>query len=146
MIRRGAWMAAGLVLGGVIAYACTTDTAIGPDVALDSLYIEPASSVIVLDDTLRLTAIGVDTSGRHFAYTRATWSTTSPEIDLAGGVVIAMATGTATVTAAAGTKTATVMVTIQPKPLLRRSDAGCCRSVSRNAQGPTSLDQQRRLE
>src|SRR5258705_11838650 len=68
------WVLAGLVLGGVIAYACTTDTAIGPDVALDSLYIEPDSGVIVVDDTLRLTAAGIDSAGPRFAHTRGTWS------------------------------------------------------------------------
>src|SRR5258705_2666278 len=74
------WVLAGLVLGGVIAYACTTDTAIGPDVALDSLYIEPDSGVIVVDDTLRLTAVGIDSAGRRFAHTRVTWGATGGRV------------------------------------------------------------------
>lgn len=74
-MRRWGPLAAGLVLGGVIAYACTTDTAIGPD------------------DTLRLTAVGVDSTGQHFAYSRAVWSTGNSEIELTPtGSVIALAT------------------------------------------------------
>src|SRR5882757_6738846 len=93
----------GLVLGGAIAYACTTDTAIGPDAALDSLYVEPAVATIVLDDTVHLTAVGVDTAGRRFALTRVTWSSTDPAISVtATGAVVGVALGTATVHVAAG--------------------------------------------
>ena len=118
------YVAAGLALGAGLAltFACTTDTAIGPDVALDSLYIEPDSGVIVVDDTLRLTAVGVDSGGRRFAHTRVTWSTSDPAITLSPtGVVIAVATGTASVTARAGGKTATALVTVTPKPILATS-------------------------
>ena len=122
MTRYWGKFATGLVLGAMVAYACVTDTAIGPDVALDSLYIEPASSIIVIDDTLRLTAVGVDSTGRRFTLTLVTWSTTNSEIELTpSGTVIALTSGTATVTAAAGTKTATAMVAIQPKPVLATS-------------------------
>jgi adhesin/invasin len=116
------WVVALLVLGGVIAYACTTDTAIGPDVALDSLYIEPDSGVIVVDDTLRLTAVGVDSAGRRFAHTRVTWSASSGAITLSSsGVAIGVSTGTASVSASAGGKTATGVVTVTPKPIFGTS-------------------------
>jgi Big-like domain-containing protein len=122
MTRYWGKVATGLVLGAMVAYACITDTAIGPDVALDSLYIEPASSIIVIDDTLRLTAVGVDSTGRRFTLTLVTWSTTNSEIELTpSGTVIALTSGTATVTAAAGTKAAMAMVAIQPKPILATS-------------------------
>src|SRR6058998_3293484 len=84
------------------AFACTTDTAIGPDVALDSLYIEPDSAVIVLGDTLRLTAVGVDTAGRRFVETRVTWSTSGAITLAANGVAVGVATGTASVRATSG--------------------------------------------
>src|SRR5258705_12603900 len=116
------WVLAGLVLGGVIAYACTTDTAIGPDVALDSLYIEPESGVIVVDDLLRLTAIGIDRAGRRFAHTRVTWSASGGAITLSpSGVAIGVSTGTASVSASAGGKTATGGVTVTPKPIFATS-------------------------
>src|SRR5258705_6950428 len=116
------WVLAGLVLGGVIAYACTTDTAIGPDVALDSLYIEPESGVIVVDDTLRLTAVGIDSAGRRFAHTRVTWSASGGAITLTpSGVAIGVSTGTASVSASAGGKTATGVVTVTPKPIFATS-------------------------
>jgi len=54
-----------LTIAGTIVFACKTDTNIGPDAALDSLYVEPATAVIVLDDTLRLRAIGIDRNGRR---------------------------------------------------------------------------------
>ena len=115
-------LGAGLVLGGAIAYACTTDTAIGPDAALDSLYIVPAAATIVLDDTVHLTAVGVDSSGRRFVSTRVTWSTTDPAISLASnGAAVGIALGTATVHAAAGAITATGTVTVMPKPIFGTS-------------------------
>ena len=115
-------LGAGLVLGGAIAYACTTDTAIGPDAALDSLYIVPAAATIVLDDTVHLTAVGVDSSGRRFVSTRVTWSTSDPAISLApNGAVVGIALGTATVHAAAGGITATGTVTVTPKPIFGTS-------------------------
>jgi len=113
---------AGLVLGGAIAYACTTDTAIGPDASLDSLYIEPAAATIVLDDTLHLTAVGVDTAGRRFALTRVTWSSTDPAVSFTPtGAVVGIALGTATVHVAAGAITATATVTVTPKPIFGTS-------------------------
>jgi adhesin/invasin len=142
MTRR--WMSAGLcaalALGGVIVYACTTDTAIGPDVALDSLYIEPASAVIVVSDTLHLTAVGVDTSGRRFANTRVTWSSHDPTITLtSNGTAIAISVGTATVTATAGRHTATASLTIQPKPAIATSRDSVVFTVIAN--GPTPAPQ-----
>jgi adhesin/invasin len=116
------YLVAGLALGAVVTYACVTETAIGPDVALDSLYIEPDTTSIVLGDTLRLTAVGVDTAGTRFAYTRATWSSGDAAITVeANGVVIGVATGMATVTASAGTKTATALVTVTPNPVFATS-------------------------
>ena len=115
MTRHWGKVAAGLMLGGMITYACTTDTAIGPDVAIDSLYIEPGDTLIVLDDSLALTAIGVDSVGKRFVYSRAVWTTSNSEIELTStGLVIALDTGTVTVSASAGTKTASVVITIQP--------------------------------
>ena len=117
------WMlAAGLVVGGAIAYACTTDTAIGPDTALDSLYVEPESATVVLDDTLHLTAVGVDSTGRRFVSTRVTWSTTDAAVRVApNGMVVGIALGAATVHAAAGGITATGTVTVTPKPIFGTS-------------------------
>lgn len=113
---------AGVVAGAAIAYACTTDTAIGPDVALDSLYIEPDSAALVLDDTLRLTAVGVDSTGRHFAHTRVTWSASGGAITLSpSGVAVGVLTGTATVQASASGVTATAVVTVTPKPIFATS-------------------------
>ena len=113
---------AGIVLGAVIAYACTTDTAIGPDVALDSLYIEPASASIVLDDTLRLTAVGIDSTGRRFVHAGVTWSTSDAAINLsASGVVVGLTVGSATVHATAGGKDATADITVTPKPIFATS-------------------------
>src|SRR5213594_3503484 len=111
------YLLASLALGAAIAFACTTDTAIGPDVALDSLYIEPDSDVIVLGDTLRLTAVGVDTAGRRFVETRVTWSTSGGAITLApNGVAVGVATGTASVRATSGGIMATASVTVTPQP------------------------------
>src|SRR5712675_37465 len=101
---------ASLALGAALAFAfaCTTDTAIGPDAALDSLYIEPDSGVIVVDDTLHFIAVGVDSTGRRFAHTRVTWSASGSAITLSPtGVAVGVATGTASVSATAGGKTAT---------------------------------------
>ena len=114
--------AGGLVAGAAIAYACTTDTAIGPDVALASLYIEPETSSVVLDDTLRLTAVGVDSTGRRFAHTRVSWSASGAAITLSPtGVAVGVTTGTATVEASAGGITATAFVTVTPKPIFATS-------------------------
>src|SRR6059036_587356 len=97
------YLLASLAVGAAIVFACTTDTAIGPDVALDSLYIEPDSAAVVIDDTLRLTAIGIDSTGRRFAHTRVTWTTSDPAISLSPtGVVVGRTVGTATVHAIAG--------------------------------------------
>src|SRR6267378_6298941 len=110
------------VVALAFAFACTTDTAIGPDVALDSLYIQPDSAVIVLGDTLRITAVGVDSAGRRFVETRVTWSTSDPAVTLApNGVVLGAAVGSASVRANAGTKTATAVVTVTPKPIIATS-------------------------
>src|SRR5258705_5616735 len=110
------WVLAGLVLGGVIAYACTTDTAIGPDVALDSLYIEPDSGVIVVDDTLRLTAVGIDSAGRRFAHTRVTWSASGGAITLTpSGVALRGSTRTPSLSARARGQTATGGRTLTPQ-------------------------------
>src|SRR5204862_4951524 len=99
---------AGLLLGGVVAYACTTDTAIGPDVAIDSLYIEPGNAVIFVGDTLFLTAVGVDTSGRRFADARVTWSATRAAIELEpAGRAVGVTTGNAAVRGSGGGLTAT---------------------------------------
>ena len=104
------------------AFACTTDTAIGPDVTLVSLSIEPDSAVIVVDDTLHLIAVGVDSTGRRFAHTRVTWSTSGSAITLSPtGVAVGVATGTASVNASAGGKTATALVTVTPKPIFATS-------------------------
>jgi Big-like domain-containing protein len=116
------YLFAALLAGAAIVYACTTDTAIGPDVALASLYIEPDSAVMVLDDTLGLTAVGVDSTGRRFAHTRVRWSTSGTAISLSpNGVVVALGTGTATVTANAGDVSATAVVTVTPKPIFATS-------------------------
>ena len=118
------YVVAGLALGAALAFtfACTTDTAIGPDVALDSLYIEPDSSVIVVDDTLHLIAVGIDSTGRRFAHTRVTWSSTGSAITLSpSGVAVGVATGAASVNASAGGKTATALVTVTPKPIFATS-------------------------
>jgi len=106
----------------VVAYACTTDTAIGPDVAIDSLYIEPGNAVIFVGDTLFLTAVGVDTSGRRFADARVTWSATGAAIALEpDGRAVGVTVGNATVSASGGGLTATAVVTVQPPPLLSTS-------------------------
>ncbi len=116
------WVVGALALGAAMAFACTTDTAIGPDVALDSLYIEPVSGVIVVDDTLRLTAVGVDSTGRRFAHTRVTWSASGAAITLTpNGVAIGVATGIASVQASASGVTATALVTVTPKPIFATS-------------------------
>jgi adhesin/invasin len=113
---------AGVAFGAAIVFACTTDTAIGPDVALDSLYIEPDSASVVLDDTLRLTAIGIDSTGRRFAHTRVTWTTSDAAINLSPtGVVVGMTVGTAIVHATAGGKDATADLTVTPKPIIATS-------------------------
>ena len=117
-----ALMVTGVALGAAIVFACTTDTAIGPDVALDSLYIEPASAAVVLDDTLRLIAIGIDSTGRRFAHTRVAWTTSDAAITLSPtGVVVGTTVGTATVHATAGGKDATADVTVTPKPIFATS-------------------------
>jgi len=130
---------AGLLLGGLVAYACTTDTAIGPDAVIDSLYITPANSVIFLADTVRLNAIGVDTSGRRFVYTKVTWSSTSPAIALeANGTAVGMTVGSATVNASAANLTASAVVTVQPHPLLQTSPDSVPFSTIANAPVPAS--------
>ena len=111
-----------LTIAGAIVLACKTDTNIGPDAALDSLYVEPATAVIVVDDTLRLRAIGIDRTGRRFADARARWATSDAAISLsATGVAIGLTTGAATVSATAGGKTATALITVQPKPAFATS-------------------------
>ena len=117
-----ALLVTGVALGAAIVFACTTDTAIGPDVALDSLYIEPDSAAVVLDDTLRLIAIGIDSTGRRFAHTRVVWTTSDAAITLSPtGVVVGTTVGTATVHASAGGKDATADVTVTPKPIFATS-------------------------
>ena len=129
-----------LTIAGGIVFACKTDTAIGPDAALDSLYVEPATAVIVLDDTLRLRAIGIDRNGRRFADARARWATSDAAISLsATGVAIGLNAGAATVRASVGSKTAAGMITVQPKPAFATSRD----SVPFNtiANGPTPATQ-----
>lgn len=122
MMRHLGKFGAGLLVGGLIAYACTSDTAIGPELALDSLYIEPASSVVFLNDTVHLTAIGVDTAGRRVVYTRVIWSSSDAAISLqTNGTAVGMTVGAATVNASAGNLTATAVVTVEPHPLLSTS-------------------------
>ena len=104
-------------VAAAIVLACTTDTAIGPDATLDSLYVEPATATIVVDDTLRLTAIGINHAGRRFADTRAQWTTSDAAISVSSvGVAIGRNTGVATARATVGSKSATATVTVQPKP------------------------------
>lgn len=112
----------GVALGAALVFACTTDTAIGPDVALDSLYVEPGNATIVVGDTLRLTAVGIDSTGRRFVSTRVTWSSGDPTISLTPtGVAVGLSAGSATVSAATGGKTATGTITITPAPLIATS-------------------------
>ena len=134
------WLAAGFLVGAVIAFACTTDTAIGPDAAIDSLYIEPATAVLVLDDTLHLTAVGIDSTGKRFADTRVTWSSTDPTIVLTPtGSVIGIAVGGATVQARSGAITASATLTVQPRPVLAFSPDSV--TFSGFANGPNPADQ-----
>ena len=120
--RRWGAFVTGLLVGGVVAYACTADTVIGPDVVLDSLYIEPASSVIFLNDTVRLNAIGVDTAGRRFVYTLVTWSSSDAAVSVqANGTTVGTSIGAATVSASAGNLSATAAVTVEPHPVLSTS-------------------------
>jgi len=121
-VKARSFILAGLAVGTALVFACTTDTAIGPDVALDSLYIEPDSADVVLDDTLRLTAIGIDSTGRRFAHAGVTWSTSDPTITLSPtGVVVGRTVGTATVHASAGGKDATADLNVTPKPIIATS-------------------------
>src|SRR5882672_1827114 len=136
------YVAAPLALGAALAFAfaCTTDTAIGPDVALDSLYIEPAIATVVIDDTLRLIAIGVDNSGRRFANARATWSSPDQTVRVTvNGSVIGATVGMATVEARAGGKTATAAVTVQSKPAFAISRDSV--EFAAIAQGPDPVSQ-----
>ena len=111
--------AIGALAGGLIAYACTTDTAIGPDVAIDSLYVEPDNAVMFLGDTLFLHAVGVDSFGHRFSYTQVTWSSSDPAIELhANGTAVGLTVGSATVSASAKGLTATAAVTVQPHPVI----------------------------
>ena len=122
MIRYWGKFGAGLLFGGLIAYACVTDTAIGPDVVIDSLYIEPGNSVILLNDTLLLSAIGIDTAGRRFVYTKVTWSSSDPAVSLqTNGTAVGTSVGAATVSASAGNLTATAVVTVEPHPVIATS-------------------------
>jgi hypothetical protein len=115
-------LGSGLLVAAGVVLACTTDTKIGPDAALESLSIVPASAVIVLDDTLRLAAVGIDRNGRRFADARARWATSDAAISLsATGVAIGLRAGAATVRATVGGKTATATVTVQPKPAFTTS-------------------------
>jgi len=136
-LSKGVWVAAGLVGGALIVYACTTDTAIGPDATLDSLYIEPANAIMVLDDTLHLTAVGVDKSGRLFANTRVKWVSHDATITLtSNGSAIALAVGGATVSAVAGRLTATAALTVQPKPAFATSRDSVAFTTIANAPDP----------
>ena len=130
-----AWAA----VAAAIVLACTTDTAIGPDAALDSLYIDPASAVIVLDDTLRLAAVGIDSNGRRFADARARWATSDAAISLsATGVAIGLSPGAATVRATVSGKTATATVTVQPKPAFATSRDSVPFTAIANGPAPTT--------
>ena len=114
--------AIGALCGGLIAYACTTDTAIGPDAAIDSLYIEPGNAVIFPDDTVFLTAVGVDSFGRRFSFTQVTWSSSDPAVTLeSNGIAIGLSVGTATVNASGAGLSATATVTVEPRPVLSTS-------------------------
>ena len=117
------YLIAGLCAGVAVTAACPhTDTKIGPDAALDSLYIEPANATVVVDDTLRFTAVGIDARGRLFVNARATWYTGDPAISLApNGVAVGLQVGSATVTATSGGKNASTTVTVQPKPVFGTS-------------------------
>lgn len=139
MMRRLGMLGGGLLFGGLIAYACTSDTSIGPDVAIDSLYIEPGNSVVFLNDTVHLNAIGVDTAGRRFVYTLVSWSSSDPAVSLqANGTAIGMTVGAATVTAAAGALSATAVVTVEPHPLLATSLDSVPFNTIANAPGPAT--------
>ena len=122
MMRHLGKFGAGLLFGGLIAYACTTDTVIGPDVVIDSLYIEPGNSVIFLNDSVHLNAIGVDTAGRRFVYTLVTWSSSDPAVSVqTNGTTVGTSIGAATVSASAGNLSATAVVTVEPHPVLSTS-------------------------
>lgn len=139
MKRQWGTFAIGALCGGLIAYACTTDTAIGPNAAIDSLYIEPGNSVIFLDDTLLLNAVGVDSFGRRFSYTRVTWSSSDPAITLQpNGTAVGTTVGTATVNAAASGLTATAVVTVEPHPVISPALDSVPFSTIANGPAPTA--------
>jgi adhesin/invasin len=135
------WGLVGFFVGAGIAFACTTDTAIGPDAALDSLYIEPASAVMVLDDTLHLTAVGVDSTGKRFADTRVTWRSGDPTIAVsANGSIIGTQVGSATVEARAGSISATAIVIVQPRPVMAFSPDSVTLSAFANGPDPAPVE------
>ena len=128
-----------IVAALTIASACSTDTDIGPDAGLDSLYVEPQNGLMVLDDTLHLIAIGVDSSGRRFATTRVAWSSGDPTISLSSdGAAIGVAVGPATVQARAGAVTATASLMVQPKPVFALSLDSVQFSAFANGPAPAS--------
>src|SRR5690242_15545295 len=87
------------VLAAVVAFACTTDTLIGPhDIA--SLAVAPASLVLPVDDTVLIQAVATDKQGVRYIGANVTWSVADSSIATVSveGRVITRAVGSTVVT------------------------------------------------
>lgn len=109
-------------LAAVVAFACTTDTLIGPrEVA--SLAVAPPSLTLPVGDTILIQAVATDAQGVRYIGEDVTWSVADSTIVTisAIGRVVTRAVGSTIVTARAGGRTATGSITVTPQPTIHLS-------------------------
>jgi uncharacterized protein YjdB len=89
-------------------------------VPVASVDVTPAAdNVVVVTQTLQLTAVVKDVAGAPLPGRVVTWSTTDPAIATVSstGLVTGVAPGDATISASSGGKIGSVLVTVNPKPV-----------------------------
>jgi uncharacterized protein YjdB len=118
----------GLVTSKSVGTATITATAEGKSatakvtitpVPVASVSVTPATSSLVIDGTVQLSATTKDASGNTLTGRTVTWSTSDASIATvdANGLVTAHALGSATITATSETKTATAQITVTVAPV-----------------------------
>jgi len=104
-MKRFAWVLA------ILAAGCSEEALAPGDLApVNRVGIIPAPAELLLDDTLRLSAIGLSTGGDTLRGRQVTWSSSDPSVITVspGGAATALAPGTASITARIEGKTRTI--------------------------------------
>ena len=94
---------------------------IDPPKVLTRVQLSLPATLIIVGDTMVVTADGIDQNGAPMSIGAVSWTTSSPAVATASpsGVVHAVAPGTTTVTAAVGALQGSAALTIIPVPVAR---------------------------